>query len=169
METLEVTSVKTEDYNISISKELNAFLSDVQIYNMNLRGLHWNIKGRNFFLLHEKYEELYNEADETAERRPALIPEVHDEIAERILAIGSSPLHTFEDYLANKNLEVAKQVSKGEEGVALVLGNLKHLLRKEREILEKAGENSDEATANLVSDFISNQEKHIWMLESFLS
>ncbi|MDV7139327.1 DNA starvation/stationary phase protection protein [Maribacter sp. TH_r10] len=158
METLEVTSVKTEDYNISISKELNAFLSDVQIYNMNLRGLHWNIKGRNFFLLHEKYEELYNEADEMV-----------DEIAERILAIGSSPLHTFEDYLANKNLEVAKQVSKGEEGVALVLGNLKHLLRKEREILEKAGENSDEATANLVSDFISNQEKHIWMLESFLS
>tara|TARA_R110001583_G_scaffold14227_3_gene59877 strand:- start:124 stop:600 length:477 start_codon:yes stop_codon:yes gene_type:complete len=158
METLEVTSVKTEDYNISISKELNAFLSDVQIYNMNLRGLHWNIKGRNFFLLHEKYEELYNEADEMV-----------DEIAERILALGSSPLHTFEDYLANKNLEVAKQVSKGEEGVALVLGNLKHLLRKEREILEKAGENSDEATANLVSDFISNQEKHIWMLESFLS
>lgn len=158
METLEVTSVKTEDYNISISKELNAFLSDVQIYNMNLRGLHWNIKGRNFFLLHEKYEELYNEADEMV-----------DEIAERILAIGSSPLHTFEDYLANKNLEVAKQVTKGEEGVALVLGNLKHLLRKEREILEKAGENSDEATANLVSDFISNQEKHIWMLESFLS
>ena len=158
METLEVTSVKTEDYNISISKELNAFLSDVQIYNMNLRGLHWNIKGRNFFLLHEKYEELYNEADEMV-----------DEIAERILALGSSPLHTFEDYLANKNLEVAKQVSKGEEGVALVLGNLKHLLHKEREILEKAGENSDEATANLVSDFISNQEKHIWMLESFLS
>lgn len=158
METLEVTSVKTQDYKTTISKDLNALLSDAQIYNMNLRGLHWNIKGRNFFLLHEKYEELYNEADEMI-----------DEIAERILAIGSSPLHTYEDYLANKTLEVAKHVSKGEEGVALVLGNLKFLLRKEREILEKAGESSDEATANLVSDFISNQEKYIWMLESFLS
>ena len=166
METLEVTSVKTEDYNISISKELNAFLSDVQIYNMNLRGLHWNIKGRNFFLLHEKYEELYNEADEMVDEIAERIENIHGIEAEDI---GSSPLHTFEDYLANKNLEVAKQVTKGEEGVALVLGNLKHLLRKEREILEKAGENSDEATANLVSDFISNQEKHIWMLESFLS
>lgn len=158
METLEVTSVKTQDYKTTIAKDLNALLSDTQIYNMNLRGLHWNIKGKNFFLLHEKYEELYNEADEMI-----------DEIAERILAIGSSPLHTFEDYLAHKNLEVAKHVSKGEEGVALVLGNLKYILRKEREILEKAGENSDEATGNLVSDYISNQEKHIWMLESFLS
>ncbi|MBD0778906.1 DNA starvation/stationary phase protection protein [Maribacter sp. ANRC-HE7] len=158
METLEVTSVKTQDYKTTISKALNALLSDAQIYNMNLRGLHWNIKGRNFFLLHEKYEELYNEADEMI-----------DEIAERILAVGSSPLHTYEDYLANKTLEVAKHVSDGEEGAALVLGNLKLLLRKEREILEKASESSDEATANLVSDFISTQEKHIWMLESFLS
>ncbi|MDE3741262.1 Dps family protein [Maribacter polysaccharolyticus] len=158
METLEATSVQTQDYKTTITKALNALLSDVQIYTMNVRGLHWNIKGKNFFLLHEKYEELYNEADEMV-----------DEIAERILAIGSSPLHTHGDYLANKTLEVAKDVTKGEQGVALVLGNLKYLLRKEREILELASEGSDEATTNSVSDFISTQEKHIWMLESFLS
>lgn len=158
METLEVTTVQTQDYKTTMTTALNELLSDVQIYTMNVKGLHWNITGKNFFLLHDKYEELYNEADEMV-----------DEIAERILAIGGNPFHTFEDYVANKDLEVARHVSKGEEGVALVLGNLKYLLRKEREILEQASENSDEATASLIGDFIVSQEKEIWMLESFLS
>ena len=72
--------------NQKVAEELNKLLADYQIFYQNLRGLHWNVTGNAFFMLHEKYEELYNEASE-----------VIDEIAERILMIGGQPLHTFGD------------------------------------------------------------------------
>ena len=67
--------------------ELNQLLSDFHIYYQNTRGFHWNIKGKRFFELHVKFEELYTEALTSI-----------DEIAERILTIGGTPLHAFDDY-----------------------------------------------------------------------
>ena len=45
-----------------LSAELNILLANFQIYYQNLRGLHWNIRGRRFFDLHLKFEELYNDS-----------------------------------------------------------------------------------------------------------
>lgn len=53
---------------------LHLLLADFQIHYTNLRGFHWDIKGHGFFVLHSKFEDLYND---TAEKI--------DEIAERIL------------------------------------------------------------------------------------
>ena len=47
------------DTKTEIANELNSLLANYQIYYQNLRGFHWNIQGRNFFELHEKFEELY--------------------------------------------------------------------------------------------------------------
>ena len=66
--------------------ELNVLLADYEVFYQNLRGLHWNIKGREFFELHEKFEELYKEAFEKI-----------DEIAERVLTLEGEPLHTYTD------------------------------------------------------------------------
>ena len=41
---------------------LNKLLCDYNIYYQNLRGFHWNIKGKSFFELHVKFEEFYTEA-----------------------------------------------------------------------------------------------------------
>src|SRR5690606_1848451 len=71
-----------------ISAELNTLLANFQVYYQNLRGLHWNIRGKRFFDLHVKFEELYNDAQLKI-----------DEIAERVLTIGGTPLHTFEEYI----------------------------------------------------------------------
>lgn len=70
--------------------DLNKLISNFQIYYQNLRGLHWNIRGRRFFDLHLKFEELYNDSQLKI-----------DLIAERILTLGGTPLHTFEDYISN--------------------------------------------------------------------
>ena len=51
-----LNSAKSDD----IVKSLNTLLSSYQIQYMNARGFHWNIKGRNFFELHVKFEEIYN-------------------------------------------------------------------------------------------------------------
>ena len=157
METLELKLGLDQDYKIAISTKLNILLADYQIHYMNLRGMHWNVKGGNFFLLHEKFEELYTEANETI-----------DEIAERILTLEQQPLHTFEDYLEHKTIRGIKGVTDGATGISLIIDNLNELLIKEREIIALSSDNDDEGTASLVSDLISGQEKLIWMLKSCL-
>ena len=147
--------MKTENQNVI--EKLNKLLADYQIYYQNLRGLHWNVKGAMFFMLHEKYEELYNQASE-----------VIDEIAERILMVGGKPLHTFGDYVKTATLKEIANVSDGKEGVRAVLENTKFLLNSFTEILTEAQEAGDEGTAAMMSEWIGAAEKQIWMLESYL-
>ncbi|MBN2636419.1 MAG: DNA starvation/stationary phase protection protein [Prolixibacteraceae bacterium] len=148
--------MKTKDQKVAA--ELNKLLADYQIFYQNLRGLHWNVKGASFFMLHEKYEELYNEASE-----------VIDEIAERILMIGGQPIHTFGDFMATAKLKEVKNVSNGKQGVKLVLENSTYLLESFAKILNTANEAGDEGTAAMISEWIGSTEKRVWMLESFLS
>ncbi|WP_338377341.1 Dps family protein [uncultured Flavobacterium sp.] len=137
--------------------ELNILLSNFQIYYQNLRGLHWNIRGKRFFDLHIKFEELYNDSQLKI-----------DLIAERVLTLGASPLHTFSDYIENSKLKVGKNISKDTEAVQLVSDSLVELLKIERLILEKSGEINDEGTSSMMSDFIVEQEKTIWMLRAWM-
>lgn len=140
-----------------LAKKLNQLLSDYQMFYQNLRGLHWNIKGREFFELHLKFEELYTDA----------VIKV-DEIAERILTLEGEPLHTFTDYLKTSNIKEERGVTNGIEGLKIVVGNFSKIIVQEREILTLAGEANDEGTASLMSDYISQTEKTLWMLNSYL-
>lgn len=139
-----------------IAAELNILLSNFQVYYQNLRGIHWNIKGKRFFELHPKFEELYNDAQVKI-----------DEIAERVLTLGGTPLHTFEDYLSNNRLEVGKDVSKDEDAVQLIISSLTDLLKIERVILEESDKIEDEGTNSMMSDFITEQEKTMWMMKAW--
>ena len=137
--------------------QLNGLLSNFQIYYQNLRGLHWNIRGKRFFDLHLKFEELYNDSQLKI-----------DLIAERVLTLGGTPLHTFSDYIANSKLKVGKDISKDVEAIQLILESLSVLLQVERVILAKASEINDEGTNSMMSDFIAEQEKTNWMLKAWL-
>ncbi len=91
-----------------------------------------------------------------------------DEIAERILTLEGEPLHTFSDYLKVSELKEAKGIINRVEGVEVVVKNFSLLILKEREILNLAGDAEDEGTASLMSDYISETEKTLWMLNSYL-
>lgn len=147
-------TIKTKE----IAVDLNKLLSNFQIYYQNLRGIHWNIKGKRFFDLHLKFEELYNDANMKV-----------DLIAERILTLGETPLHTFNDYVANAQVPIGKNISHDEKAVSLIVDSLTELLKIERSILDKAGEANDEGTNSMMSDFITEQEKTIWMMKAWLS
>ena len=140
-----------------IVTELNTLLSNFQVYYQNLRGIHWNIRGKRFFDLHVKFEELYNDAQLKI-----------DLIAERVLTIGGTPLHTFEDYIKHNKLTVGKGISNDEKAVHLIVNSLSDLLKIEREILNKSDEINDEGTNSMMSDFIAEQEKTIWMMRAWL-
>ena len=137
-------------------KELNILLSNFQVYYQNLRGIHWNIRGKRFFELHVKFEELYNDAQLKV-----------DMVAERILTIGGKPLHTFEDYIKHNKLQVGKSISNDEKAVQLIIDSLSGLLKIEREILNKSDDINDEGTNALMSDFIAEQEKTVWMMRAW--
>jgi starvation-inducible DNA-binding protein len=136
--------------------ELNVLLSNFQVYYQNLRGIHWNIRGKRFFELHVKFEELYNDAQLKV-----------DMVAERILTIGGNPLHTFEDYLKHNKLQVGKSISNDEKAVQLIIDSLSDLLKIERDILNKSDDINDEGTNALMSDFIAEQEKTVWMMRAW--
>ncbi|CAM1335180.1 Dps family protein [Tenacibaculum aestuariivivum] len=138
-------------------KELNTLLANFQVYYQNVRGLHWNIKGKSFFELHVKFEELYTDSQLKV-----------DLIAERILTLQGTPLHTFDDYTKAAKVPVGKNISNDVEAVKLVVASLSGLLKIERNILETSDNAHDEGTNSMMSDFIAEQEKTIWMLNAWL-
>jgi starvation-inducible DNA-binding protein len=139
-----------------LATELNVLLANFQIYYQNLRGLHWNIRGKRFFDLHLKFEELYNDSQLKI-----------DLIAERVLTLDGIPLHTFEDYIKHNQLEIGKNIHQDEKAIELIVSSLAKLLAIERVILKKSGEIDDEGTNSMMGDFIVEQEKTIWMLKAW--
>ena len=150
---LGLDTVKSQE----LVKELNVLLANFQVYYQNVRGLHWNIKGKNFFELHVKFEEFYTDAQEKV-----------DMIAERILTLQGTPLHTFNDYIQLAKVPVGKGISNDEAAVKLVVTSLSELLKIERTILDLSDEANDEGTNSMMSDFISEQEKTLWMMNAWL-
>lgn len=138
-------------------KKLNNLLASYEIYYQNLRNFHWNVTGPNFFELHAKFEELYNEATLAI-----------DETAERILTLGERPYSSFSEYIENSVITEAKLVEEAKKMVEIVRDNLNSLLNLERSVLEVAGDHGDEGTVTLMSDYISAKEKTVWMLSAYL-
>lgn len=147
-----------KDIREKVAKGLNELLSDYHIFYMNVRGFHWNIKGKEFFMLHEKFEELYNDLFEKI-----------DEIAERILTLKEKPTHSYSTYIKESKIKEVIGVYDAEGTVSSVLESLELLIKKQREVLEVSGELGDEATNALMSDYISEQEKLVWMYNAFLA
>lgn len=141
----------------NLTKLLNNLLADYSVFYQNARGYHWNIKGKKFFELHIKFEELYNNLFEKI-----------DEVAERILTLGFTPEHTYSKYFEQAEIQESGRVTDGFKAVQEVLDSYKILLKKERDILKVAEETADEGTTALMSDYIREQEKLVWMYSSYL-
>lgn len=155
--------MKTLDYlhlNVpaveGVVESLKRLLADYQVFYTNLRGLHWNIKGHQFFVLHAKFEELYNDAASKA-----------DEVAERILTLGGVPENRFSEYLKTANIRETAAVSCADEALRIILDSYGYLIGEERKLLAKASEAGDDTTATLMSDYLKEQEKLVWMLTAY--
>jgi starvation-inducible DNA-binding protein len=145
------------EQTVLLSEKLNLLLSNYQVFYMNTRGFHWNITGEKFFELHLKFEEIYNNT----------ILKI-DEIAERILTLGAVPIHSFSEYLLHSEIPEIKNMSNGKEAVRNLLEGFEVLIRIQREILQIAADANDEATNALMSDYIREQEKLVWMFVAYL-
>jgi starvation-inducible DNA-binding protein len=155
--------MKTNDIGLEIKESkpqvnlLNELLANYQIYYQNLRNFHWNVTGPNFFELHAKFEELYTAANLGV-----------DEVAERILTLGGRPLSSYAEYIESAGIKEAKEVKDAKKMVEIIRDNQNVLLELERKALEAANDSGDEGTASLMSDFITEKEKVVWMLSAYL-
>lgn len=148
--------IETHQADLLVEK-LNDLLANYMVFYQNTRGLHWNIRGEKFFELHLKFEELYTD----------LLQKV-DEVAERILTLGGEPLHTFRDFERVSSVKSVSHVSQTEESIRSILDAFQILLVKQRNILDLAALSGDEGSNALMSDYIREQEKWVWMYSAYV-
>lgn len=144
---------------MELENKLNEFLADLNIFYRKLQNYHWNIEGKDFFQVHVKLEELYDEINEQI-----------DEIAEHIAILGGQPLGTMKDYLEKSSIKEAENKKiKSEEIYNNILSDYEELLNKTIEIKEKSENEKEYSTSSLIDDYIKEYGKIIWMLKSVKS
>ncbi|WP_088067505.1 Dps family protein [Gottfriedia luciferensis] len=145
----------------SISKTtvdvLNKQIADWNVLFVKLHNYHWYVKGPNFFTLHTKFEEFYNEAS------------LHiDELAERVLIIGGKPLATMREYLDTSNIKEAYKHLKADEMVQDLIKDFYYVIEELKEGMEISDLENDPVTHDLLLTIREKLAKHIWMLTAFL-
>lgn len=148
------SSAETE----KITRALNALLANYHIHYQKLRNYHWNVKGSDFFDLHEQFEMQYTEALKNI-----------DDIAERIRIFGETPLSNLKDYLETSEIKETGTNLSSELMVREVLSDYRILLQYMISCVEVAVEERDSGTEEMVKVFINQIEKHHWMLSAFLA
>lgn len=143
--------------NQNFIKNLNNLLSSYHVLYMNVRGYHWNVKGPQFFSLHEKFEDFYKDLQVQI-----------DDIAERILALGGKPGHSFSTFLENSSVKEKTNIFKGEYCVSNLLSDLNTIIEEQKTLVVECDEINDQRTADQLNSYIFQQEKLCWMFESFL-
>lgn len=138
-----------------LDQNLNELLSDLNVFFRKLQNYHWNVEGLDFFLIHEKLEEYYNEVNTSI-----------DEIAEHILILGGQPFGRMEDYLNTATIVEAKNEKiKSEAIFHNLINDFGMLLKKAIIIKEEADKQNKYETSSLMDEYILNYGKKIWMLK----
>ena len=142
----------------NIIEKLNVYLADLNVMYRKVQNYHWNVDGRNFFTIHAKLEEYYDEINENI-----------DSIAERILSIKGKPYGTMKKYLEITNIKEANDKDITDLDLVKVLKkDFETLLGEVKEIKEAADEANDYGTSAMMDELIIGYEKKLWMLEAFL-
>jgi len=137
---------------------LQKYLANLEILYQKLRSFHWNVEGRSFFTLHAQLEKLY---DSTAE--------FIDEVAERLLMIGTRPLSTYKDYLEHATLQEAPaQAYPGPQVAQTLLADYSQLIESARQGISISEQEGDTGTMDMLTQNLRAFEKLSWMLSAYL-
>lgn len=142
---------------MTINESLNKQIANWTVLYIKLHNYHWYVKGQQFFTLHLKFEEFYNEAS------------LHiDELAERLLALGGKPVATMTGSLEIASVKEAEGTETAEQMVQSTVDDFSHIIEELKQGMELADSVKDEITGDMFLAIYSTLEKHVWMLKSFL-
>ena len=141
----------------SLEQLLNEQVANLNVLYVKLHNYHWYVKGTNFFRLHAKFEELYNE-----------VTEQMDAIAERILALKWNPAASLKEYLDLATIQEATGKEEPQAMVQHVLEDLATLTEAYNEGIGLADQAEDHVTSDLLTGYLGKWEKQMWMLRAYL-
>ena len=141
----------------SVATSLNGLLADTTLFYQKLRHYHWNVQGQKFFELHVKFEEIYN-------KWVLFI----DQIAERIIALDTVPLHTLQSMLKHATLKEDEEVPDAGDMVNRLIADLVAMRASIDGIIREAEESGDRTTANILDGIRDGLEADRWMLGAWL-
>jgi starvation-inducible DNA-binding protein len=139
-----------------LTDQLNTLIADFTVLYQKLRHYHWNVKGKNFFMLHEKFEEMYTEVGDAI-----------DELAERVVGLEGIPLHTLGHMLEATSLEEDSELPSPSTMVARTVQDVETLKDKILASIETAEGVDDRTTTNLLDEIHDGLEGHLWMLKAW--
>jgi starvation-inducible DNA-binding protein len=147
-----------EERIVPVVEELNSLLASYQLYYQKLRNFHWNVRGRNFFELHGKFEEMYMDA------RIKI-----DEIAERVLTLGHRPLSNLSQYLDHASIAESADNLEDAQMVRELLKSHRRLIEQMQMVISRAEKASDEGTLDMIGAYVRELEKASWMLDAWVN
>lgn len=142
---------------VEIVKNLNYLLANYQVHFQKMRNFHWNVKGKDFFELHQQFEEIYNTANTNI-----------DEVAERIRVFGQTPVSTLKEYLRMSEIKEAKPDLDSEAMVREAMEDFQTLLSFMVNVADAAIDIGDVGTEDMINTFIKDMEKRHWMFNAWL-
>ncbi len=137
---------------------LNIQLANWSVLYIKLHKFHWYVEGPEFFTLHEKFEEFYNDATDFT-----------DVIAERILTIGDKPWATLQEYLDNSEIKECDKTPAAKEMVQVLVSDYETIIKSSRALIDICEDESDVETADIFCERVAHLEKVLWMLKSYLA
>lgn len=141
-----------------MEKLLNVLLSDLVLEYHKLQNFHWYVKGKDFFQVHAKLEELYNGVNGAV-----------DEVAESILMIGAKPLGSMKEYLENSSIkEATNEEIKSKYIFKEVLNDFNLLLEEVKIIKKVADEEGNFLISSSMDEYIKQFTKSIWMINQIV-
>jgi starvation-inducible DNA-binding protein len=140
-----------------VIQAVNQQVANWTVLYTKLHNYHWYVKGRHFFTLHVKFEELYNEAGM-----------IIDEFAERILALDGKPVATLKECLEMATIKEAKGNEKEDDMVSQLHDDFSKIVDELQEAIEIAEQEEDAATADMLTGVKKSIRKHMWMFKAYL-
>lgn len=145
--------------SVKLYEKMNLYLANQQVAYIKLHNLHWYVKGRSFFTLHAKLEELY---DETAN--------IIDDVAERLLALEQNPVANLKSALSMATIkELSDAPISSEDTVSSLIKDMEYWVKDTKEIVDLADEAGDGATADMFNNYLTEYQKWLWMLKSYIN
>lgn len=135
-----------------------SYLADLQVGNVLLHNLHWNVQGLAFKQVHEMLEGLYDDAFEK-----------FDEVAERMKMDGDRPMAQMKEYLEAADV---KDIENKDYSIPEALEEAQNYLEKMKEKALKIREEADKKGAfpwvNMMEDHLAGYDKSLWFLKQTL-
>lgn len=138
---------------------LQARLSDSIDLEAQMKQAHWNVKGRDFFQLHQLFDQLHDGVEEFV-----------DLIAERITALGGVADGRVQTTARASGLyEYSLETSGGESHLRAVAAVLAQFGKAVRADIDAAAKMGDAATADVFTELSRATDKHLWFVEAHLT